>query len=385
MSGGPLERWVAPLVTQPLSRPVPADDLAYRRRKGDLRLAVRAWRRALQLRTSGEAALRRERFDAAWRRVLWIHEEAPQIGDALMDLAPRTLLAERGIAVDLLAPPPIAALFASDRWLGRCFAAPEAIDPARYDAVVTSSDSRRALATKHRHASALPWVSITGAYNAPDYQRAMFGAQRLADLLGHRLSVEEMRWHARQKLEVAAPRPQEPVNAEGAMRRETRPARLARAERQLGNTRIAIACGGVRDARTYRRWPEVIACLAATGLRAFVTVGSRNGRPAADAIAAALPPACVLDDRVDDGDLHAARAAIEQADLLVCADGGLLHLGLTTAVPIVALFTATIDPAWRLPPDFDGAALRSTSARVDDIAPERVAAAVVAALRARPD
>ncbi len=386
MGAAPLERWVAPLVTQPLSRPVPADDAAYRRRKGDLRLAVRAWRRALQLRTSGQAALRRERFDPVWRRVLWIHEEAPQIGDALMDLAPRSLLAERGIAADLLAPPTIAALFDGDRWLRHCFSAPESIDPARYDAVIASSDGHRALATKRSCAPAVPWISIAGAYNAPDYQRAMFGAQRFADLLDHRLSVAEMCWHARQKLDRTGRYP--PAQADDPERGtgvESTRARLDRSERHVGEPRVAIACGGVRDARTYRRWPDVVASLAATGIRSFVAVGSANGRRAADAIAGVLPPAAVLDDRVGQGDLHAARAAIGHCDLLVCADGGLLHLGLTTAVPIVALFTSTIDPAWRLPPDFDGVALRSHSTDVDGIPPERVADAVGAALRARPD
>src|SRR5262249_15204214 len=82
-------------VQQP-TRGIPADDGPFRARKGLWKLAVRTGRRQLLLASSGQLPLLRQRIDPAWRRLLWVHEGMPQIGDALMDLAPRSLLVEHG-------------------------------------------------------------------------------------------------------------------------------------------------------------------------------------------------------------------------------------------------------------------------------------------------
>ncbi len=345
-------------LTQPLACPVPADDAALLARKGSAKLAFRLLRRHLELAASGQRHAEHERIDPRWRRGLWIHAEAPQIGDALMDLAPRSLLLERSLAVDLLAPPSIAALFAGDHGFERVLADESAIEPARYDFVVADSRAWKALAVKRRRLPTLPWVSIKGDYLGYDYHRGLFAARRLAELLGMAGDAASESRHARQKLLL-----------EPATTSDEAP-------------RVALALGGVREERRYAHWPEVAERLQAGGVMRFVLLGSANGLPMRDAVVQRLAGhgADVL-DLVSATDLHGAWRAMGGARGVACADGGLMHLALATAAPVVALFDASIDPAWRLPLDFGGTALRAEVRDVSAIAPERVAATVLSALR----
>jgi heptosyltransferase-2 len=141
---------------------------------------------------------------------------------------------------------------------------------------------------------------------------------------------------------------------------------------------VALALGGVRAERTYGHWPDVAARLSAAGV-GFVLLGSGNGRAMAEAVRARLPDGSWL-DLVARTDLHATRAAMAEANLVLAADGGLMHLALTTPTPVVALFDASIDPAWRLPSDFTGHALRADRRDVNAIDAEDVVAAARALL-----
>jgi heptosyltransferase-2 len=357
-SGGWLARLVRLGATQPLREPVASDDAHFLASKGRLRVASRTLQRMAALHASGQQPLLRPAIAPGWGRALWIHEEAPQIGDALMDLAPRSLLAERGIEVDLFAAPAIARLFQGDRWLAHSFSDPAALQPGAHDFVIATSHAAASLAVKRARLPRLPWVSLKGYYGAYDYHRSAFVARRLADLMQQPLDADALRLHARQKLGVTASSPLPP--------------------RQAGELRIAIAVGGVRDERRYRHWPEVVRSLLDAGLRpTLVLLGSLNGRADAAEIASAVGRDMTVRDLVARIDLHTTRAAIDASHLLLCADGGLMHLGLTTATPMLALFTSNIDPAWRLPPDFEGAWLRSATEQVSTIGASDVVAAAL--------
>ena len=345
-------------VGQPIARPVAADDAAFLARKGAVKIAFRVLRRSVEMAASGQRRQERNRIDPAWRRVLWIHTEAPQIGDALMDLAPRSLLVANGLEIDLLAPPTTAALFMGDRDFGRVFVDEAEVEPARYDAVIADSRSWKALAAKRVRLSALPWVSIKGDYLGYDYHRGLLAARRLGELLGVTLDDAAERLHSRQKLLIDEP---------GVATR---------------SGRVALALGGVRVERSYAHWPEVATQLRGRGIERFVLIGSANGTEAAAMVNERLrnSGADVL-DLVARTDLHGTWRAIAGASAVACADGGLMHLALATPTPVVALFDAGIDPAWRLPLVFDGLALRSDLRDVSAIDATRVAAAVVSARR----
>ena len=365
----PLRTLADACVFQPLSAPVPADDAAFAARKGMLRLAVRTARRAWLLRLSGQTRWLTAELDPGWRRLLWIHEGMPQIGDALMDLAPRSLLVERGIHVDLFAAPHIAALFEHDAWFTRSLSQPCEVGAQDYDAAIVMSHDRKSLAIKRARLPALPWVSIQGFYGGPDFHRGRFSAQRIADLLRITLSPDALAWHARQKL---------------CLKHDTGTAPDAP---RVDNA-IAFAMGGVHAERTYHRWPELVKALAARGIRRFILVGARNGRESADRLIACAGADVEVLDRVGRTSLSEAQRLFDGSAAVVCPDGGLMHLALTTSAPVVAMFSSAIQPDWRLPAPFVGAALQSPTTEVDGISPEVVADAVQALLgqrsRARP-
>jgi hypothetical protein len=357
----PLRAWASRGVTQPVAEAVPADDAQFLASKGELKIALRVAKRRCELAASGQRSLLAERIDPSWKRGVWFHAQAPQIGDALMDLAPRSLLAEHGIVLDLVAPPSIAALFQGDRWLGRVLGDPGQLGASGHDFAIVDNFAWRALAAKRSVVPRLPWVAVLGDYLAYDYQRALLATRRFAALLGVTLDRDAERRHARQKLQ-----------------RRNEPAPL-----RDEPPRIALALGGVRPERTYRHWPDVARGLAAAGFARFTLLGSTNGAQMAAEVRAATAGADVL-DLVCATDLNGAQQAMSRCALVLCADGGLLHLACTTSTPLVALFDASIDPAWRLPVDGDAVALRAGGRDVNGIAPATVVASALAALAATP-
>ncbi|HKX42720.1 MAG TPA: glycosyltransferase family 9 protein [Burkholderiaceae bacterium] len=352
-------------VRQRLSVLVPADDTAFAARKGTLKLALRTARRALLLQASGQLRTLHSRLAPEWRRLLWIHEGMPQIGDALMDLAPRSLLVERGIHVDLYAGRHIAELFEHDTWFGRSLWRAEDVHAADYDAAIVLSHDRKALRLKRTRLAVLPWVSLQGFYGGPDFHRARFATTRLADLLGLALTNGEHARHSAQKLPLSA----------------TAVARAAALWRTAPGPSIALALGGVWPQRTYHRWHEVLALLSERGWHGrVVLLGSANGRELADRLAGDVPHGLELLDLIGRTTLPEAQALIARCSAAACADGGLMHLAFATGVPVVALFNAAIDPQWRVPAAMKGVALASAGEEVDGIAPSAVADAIENAL-----
>lgn len=352
----PLRALADACVRQPLSVPVPADDAAFAARKGTLRLAMRTARRAVLLRLSGQRRHLKTYLAPAAHRLLWIHEGMPQIGDALMDLAPRSLLVEQGFILDLFAAPHIASLFEGDAYFARVLCAPDAVRADDYDAVIVLSHDRKALRLKRARLAALPWVSLHGWYGGPDFHRARFATRRLADLLGLTPAAADFARHSAQKLLL--------------------PADLADPVDGAAHDRIALALGGVWPARTYHRWAELVSLMSMRGQRRFVLVGGANGRELADALIARFGAELDLQDGVGRASLREAQALFARAAVVVVADGGLMHLALTTSTPVVALFNSAIRPEWRLPTVLNGIALQSAGAAVDDIAAESIANAV---------
>jgi ADP-heptose:LPS heptosyltransferase len=353
-------------VRQPLSQPIPAGDAAFVVRKGALRLTMRAARRKIQLRCSSQLPTLSPQIDQAWRRLLWIHEGMPQVGDALMDLAPRTLLAESGVQVDLFCAPHIASLFERDAWFRRTLHRPEEVRPDDYDAAIVLSHDRKSLVLKRERLHRLPWVTLQGYYGGPDFHRARFAAQRLADLMSVTLRPAEFARHSAQKLHVCS---------DAAMRAASLVPRLGC---------IALAIGGEWPERTYGQWHGVIRALRSKGFRQFVLLGSGNGRSLADGLLAQSPGDVEVLDLVGHTTLAEAHAVLARAAVAVYADGGLMHLALTTPTAVVALFNASIEPEWRLPMRMYGVALKSSTPRVDDIPPDAVAGAVAKTIHMTP-
>lgn len=344
-------------ITQPLSKAVPGETRdAYLNEVGYRKAARRAVSRRLAFWLTGQDRFRLERIPAGTRRILWIYFGENQIGDALMDLASRSLLAQAGLQVDLLAAPVVAALFEGDPWFGRVGSEAADFAAGDYDCAIVLSNKSRPLEEKMRHFARLPWVSLHEFFTGPNFHRGAFGAQRLADLLGRTLSDAELQGHARQKLAALA-LTAGPDGAPGA--------------------EVALVVGGVRSDRVYEHWDIVISHLASAGHERFALVGSENGCPQARALAASAPTGVRIVDYTGRLSLAGTRAVMDATSVIACADGGLMHLALTGRCAVVPLFTAQIAPEWRLPVDSASGALRAAAGGVSNIAPDEVSRMIV--------
>src|SRR5687768_13327411 len=147
--------------TQPLSRPVPGETAASHLADiGQAKAGRRAaWRHCL-LWLSGQRRFKRDAFPPGARSVLWCYFGENQVGDALMDLAARSLLKELGFEVDLFTAPALAALFKDDPWLRRVGSSAEDFSGVAYDCAIVLSNKRRPLQQKIRGFPGLPWVSL---------------------------------------------------------------------------------------------------------------------------------------------------------------------------------------------------------------------------------
>ena len=346
-------------VTQPLSSRVDSSDEDYLQAKGYEKLGWRHFRRRVQFLMSGQQKYLANAIDPGWKKALWIYKGIPQIGDALMDLAPRGLLRQQGFYVDLFTDSHLAALFKDDPWLDRVGHDPQLIADQNYDFVIAPSNMNRSLKYKAQLAPRLPWVSMNGFYTGPEFHRGKFSTQRLLDLLGHETTELEFSRHQQQKLsplEFSVHSPQR-------------------------TTRIAIALGGVDLARTYCHWLAVAKALFQTSQNIELTLlGSGNAVEVARAFIGQVSHPQNVVDQVNKTDLAQCRSLISQQDLLIAADGGLMHLGTTTAVKLVSLFHNKVQPHWRLSEPHLRSALQSTTHAVSDIAVQAIVQACTDAL-----
>lgn len=339
-------------VTQPLSQPVSSNDDGYLAVSGYRKLGWRQVRRAMYLQLSGQQPYCHAKILPEWKRGLWLYKGIPQIGDALMDLAPRCLLAEHGLTMDLYTDPHLAAMFGSDPWFEKVLSDPRALRPADYDFIIVPSFKRRSLKHKIGLLRKLPWISMHGFYTGPEFNRGEFAARRLADALGVEPAAHQLLQHAQQKLKAL---PTTPSDSHSRLK-------------------MALVLGGVDPLRSYRSWPEFASQLGATLPLDITLLGSANALDTARAFESRWNGP--LHNWVDKTDLAQCRQLMSEQRIVLACDGGLMHLATTTPIALISLFTSTVEPAWRLPRDRLTWALKSGSDDVNDIDPGEIASVV---------
>ena len=166
------------------------------------------------------------------KRCLWLYYDVVQIGDALMDLAPRSLLYNLDIQIDLFTHPYIVDLFANDQFLNLIESDPRLINSHNYDFVIVTNITWKALKHKFFYAHHLPFISIYGEFNGPEINRALFSTKRLAELTNQKLNLKEQEFHSMQKLIF----PEDSTF------------------KQRSSEVIALAIGGVDKCRIFSNW-----------------------------------------------------------------------------------------------------------------------------------
>jgi len=325
-----LLRYAEATWTPPFPQALPSSVATYAQQASPWKAARRRVLRSLHLRLAGQTKLLRERIDpTVHRRVLWIHQGTPQVGDSLTDLAARELLKGRLGRLDLLTDAHLLQLYRSDEVFSQVASTPAEL-PGPYDLVLLHSASSRSVKDKLAHYRDMPFVHVHGFFTGPEFNRTLFGYYRVAQLLGLDLTQSAVE-------SMACPSMRASQVEEAAV-----------AKLNLPTDAIMMAIGGVRDWCTYQQWPAVLQGLRQRGvMRPVVLMGSDNGLTMRDQIVGADTGLTII-DRVAQHTLGEVRAMMRRAALVVCADGGLLHLAHTAHVPVVTLFAGISEPRFRL-------------------------------------
>ncbi|MEZ0330267.1 MAG: glycosyltransferase family 9 protein [Methylophilaceae bacterium] len=319
--------------------------------KGIAKLGWRSIRRLLAYRLSGQGKYLKTHLDASnYKKCLWLYYDVPQIGDALMDLAPRSLLHSLGISIDLYTHQHIAELFSDDQWLNTVETDPAKIDVINYDFVIASSFKWRSIKHKVIYACQLPWISIFGKFSGPEINRSLYSAKRIATIFNMQLDASELAFHACQKL-------QRQKNGH-----------------QINHIphSVALAIGGIDPTRTYKHWYAVASKLKLLGIKNIVLLGNENSMAIINAMRSLHEDSFQIHNYAGKTTLTECWELMQKASIVVAADGGLMHLAITSNRPVIGLFNQAIKPIWRLPEKLIPLSIESVTRDVNDIAPDEI-------------
>ena len=236
----------------------------------------------------------------AAQTVLWINFSAPSIGDSLMDLSARVLLADK--EVDLFTSPKNSKLYQADSWFKNVFDHADHIGRG-YDVVICDSYAPRVLWKKFLVAPFTPFTSMYGFLNGFDLNRTYFAFARMLQLLGTTRTNCAIRPYLSPGLDIKT------------------------------NADLCIAVGGEWSFRTYRHWDVVIEQLISLGVGIHL-VGGPNGRTQHETLTARHPAiTSSVGNRLDE-----VASEIANTPIFMGADGGLWHIACAVNRPTVALF-----------------------------------------------
>jgi len=244
------------------------------------------------------------------KKILWINLSAPSLGDAMVDLAPASMLPEAQLW--LLTSTKNAFLFEDAdefHWVGSSIRLLREASETAFDLVIVDSLSPRVLWKKTQIAPTTKFCSIYGFINGFDVHRLEFGCDRVATMFSK----------SRQKDEV-------PLLGQP----------LVTFELTMPESFLVFAVGGEWEFRTYKRWVEVIGLIRESSDIPIVIIGSDNG--ANDAQNISVSGFSNLINLVGRTSFHEAVAWIKKAKLFVGADGGLWHASCALKKPSVVLF-----------------------------------------------
>lgn len=256
------------------------------------------------------------------QRILWINLTAPSLGDSLMDLSARRLLAGR--EVHLLTSVKNAALYAGDPYISKVMTEVREArsEHARclYDIVIVDSFSPRSLFPKARIASTCPLVGVYGFLNGFEVHRTLYAYARF----GYLLQLPHEALH--------------PRVTELRLGHDSKGETLFSNFKKGAGATVAIGVGGEWAFRTYSGWLEVITILLnETPDLSIILLGSTNGLEDAARIERAVSSTQVL-NLVGEISLAESCSVLRVCNVYLGADGGLWHIASACGLPTVALF-----------------------------------------------
>ena len=299
---------------------IPGDIDTFIRNTPFLKRFTKYLKRHLLLWLTRQTALETQTIPEQSKRILWINLSSPSPGDTLMDLAGRSLLGNREIT--LLTDPFTVQLYQSDHFFQHATADPEALINRPFDHVLIDSYGTKGIRTKLKLAANTPFSGMYGFFDGPEINKVLFSYFRINYLLGSPQQTDAINQQATTHI---YPGEQEQLKIHSL---------------KLSDDFITIAVGGEWDHRVYSHWAEVIQQLPET--LHITLIGSNNGTSDAQNITYTCK-AHAISNFVGELSIMETTALISKSQLLICADGGLMHIAHGVMTPTITLF-ATVQP-----------------------------------------
>jgi hypothetical protein len=234
------------------------------------------------------------------KKILWISLSAPSLGDSLMDTSSRVLLDDR--EVDLFTTKKIAELYQFDSYFRAVYFSRSAVRLNSYDLIICDSYAPRVVKEIFLISCTTPWTTMYGFVNGFDLNRTIFSFSRMMELL----------------------------DLDSITKKLTPVMRASHTKKVDADVFVAI--GGEWEFRTYIHWEEVVRVLVTQG-RTVHLIGSQNALAMERHLLGLFP---TVTTSVGNSITEVA-AEISGAPVLVCADGGLWHMGCALGIPTVVL------------------------------------------------
>ena len=251
------------------------------------------------------------------KKILWINVSASSLGDSLMDLSSRILLADKN--VDLFTNIRNAHIYTDDQVFNNIYTKVKDVDKFKYDLVVMDSYSSRSIKIKSKIAPKTLYVGMFGYFNGPEVNRILFSFHQMNHLLGYIKSKSEIDNLARNSISISK-KDQELVN------------------NIICDNYISIVLGGEWKFKTYKKWDEVIERIIVNNKELnIIFVGSENAKSVTKELLKKFSQNNLF-DFVAKLSFNQTVEVIRRSEILLCCDGGLMHAANAVNANIVPLF-----------------------------------------------
>lgn len=329
------------------------------REKGVLKSVWRRIKRDLTLLLTGQRFLLRDQIPPSAKRILLIYRARPQLGDSIQELSGRTQLQALDRTIDLYTEKFIADVYAGDAIFNKVFSDAEALKSS-YDFVILMTMSWKNIGPKVKSLPFTPFSVVYGYSHGVELDQLGLSFAAFSHMNG-------LKRPSSCKAVFNLKYPHSPV----PRNRHT----------------IAIAVGGVGSDRVYTKWPAVVEqLLMALGQSPDLNIyllGSDNGCADANEILRRVGHDPRVHDLVGKTSLEESFTKLKQISVLLCADGGLMHIATCTQTPLVSLFANVIHPLFRLKKDAPAIAIHAER-EVSEISPEQIATIALSATEHLP-
>jgi heptosyltransferase-2 len=291
--------------TLPFGFEIPNNSLLFMKKNSSILLRIKFIKRYFFMKFKNQLNLELDEILSHHQDILWINISAPSLGDSLMDLSSRVLLAERKI--DLFTDKYNAKLYENDSIFSHVYTEIEELLVKKYDLVIIDSYSTRSIAIKNKIAANVEFVGMFGYYNGPEVNRVLFSFHRMCHLLKDNRNEVEIRKIAKPLLNITLEDSKYIHNL------------------NLPIDYITIVVGGEWDFRIFRNWHLVIReILQKDNDQKIILIGSLNGKKIAKQIMREFSNNNIL-NYTSELTFNQTAEIMKHAMFSICCDGGLMH------------------------------------------------------------